>query len=55
LAIRWSSHSFGEVKAMCGRHGKPFVRLPAGYNPDQVAQQILAQCSEALQQAGAVR
>jgi hypothetical protein len=55
LAIRWSSHSFGEVKAMCDRHGKPFVRLPAGYNPDQVAQQILAQCSEALQQAGAVR
>ena len=55
LAIRWSSHSFGEVKAMCDRHGKPFVRLPAGYNPDQVAQQILAQCSETLQQAAAAR
>jgi hypothetical protein len=48
LAIRWSSHSFGEVKSLCDRHGKPLVRLPGGYNPAQVAAQILAQCGERL-------
>jgi hypothetical protein len=48
LAIRWSSHSFGEVQEFCGRHGKPLVRLPGGYNPNQVAAQIMAQCSERL-------
>src|SRR5206468_7485107 len=29
LAIRWSSHGFGEVKAFCDKYGKPLVRLPA--------------------------
>jgi hypothetical protein len=48
LAIRWSSHAFGEVKQFCDRYGKPLVRLPGGYNPNQVAAQILAQCSEQL-------
>ena len=48
LAIRWSSHSFGGVKRFCDRHGKPLVRLPGGYNPNQVAVQILAQCSGRL-------
>ena len=48
LAIRWSSHSFGEVKRLCERYGKPLVRLPAGYNPNQVAAQILAQGSGQL-------
>ena len=48
LAIRWSSHSFGEVQRICEAYGKPFVRLPAGYNPQQVARQILAQCSGRL-------
>lgn len=48
LAIRWSSHSFGDVKLFCDRHGKPLVRLPGGYNPAQVASQILAQCSDQL-------
>jgi hypothetical protein len=48
LAIRWSSHSFGEVRGLCERYGKPLVRLPAGYNPDQVALQIAQQVSEAL-------
>jgi hypothetical protein len=48
LAIRWSSHAFGDVKSFCDRHGKPLVRLPAGYNPNQVAAQILAQCSGQL-------
>ena len=48
LAIRWSSHSFGDVKPYCDRHGKPLVRLPGGYNPAQVANQVLAQCGEQL-------
>jgi hypothetical protein len=48
LAIRWSSHAFGEVKSLCERHGKPLVRLPGGYNPNQVASQVVAQCSGQL-------
>lgn len=48
LAIRWSSHAFGDVKPFCDRHGKPLVRLPGGYNPAQVAAQILSQCGERL-------
>ena len=51
LAIRWSSHSFGEVKDFCDKHGKPLVRLPSGYNPNQVAHQVLAQCGERLRSA----
>ena len=48
LAIRWSSHSHGDAQLFCERYGKPLVRLPAGYNPNQVAAQILKQCSERL-------
>ena len=48
LAIRWSSHSFGDVKQLGERHGKPLVRLPGGYSPNQVAAQIVSQCSEQL-------
>ena len=50
LAIRWSSHSFGDVKIDCDRLNKPLVRLPAGYNPQQVAVQILSQVSDQLRQ-----
>ncbi|WP_165226589.1 hypothetical protein [Aquisphaera insulae] len=50
LAIRWSSHSFGEVRRFCDRHGKPMVRLPGGYGVNQVAAQVVAQCSEQLQE-----
>src|SRR6202022_1331810 len=48
LAIRWSSHSFGDVREFCDRHGKPLVRLQAGYHPNQVALQIVSQCSGRL-------
>ena len=48
LAIRWSSHAFGDVKRLCDRHGKPLARLPGGYSPNQVAAQILSQCSGQL-------
>ncbi len=43
LAIRWSSHSYGVVRDFCEKHGTLFVRLPGGYNPNQVAHQILQQ------------
>jgi len=48
LAIRWSSHSYGEVSTFCERFGKPLVRLPGGYNPNQVSAQIMSQCSDRL-------
>lgn len=48
LAIRWSSHSFENVKSICDAHGKPFVRLPFGYGVNQVAHQILEQVSDQL-------
>jgi hypothetical protein len=48
LAIRWSSHAFGDVKQICDRHAKLLVRLPGGYNPNQVAAQILLQSSAQL-------
>jgi hypothetical protein len=48
LAIRWSSHAFGDVKQLCDRHGKLLVRLPGGYNPNQVAAQVLSQTSAQL-------
>ena len=48
LLIRWVSHSFGELKGVCERHGKPLVKLPGGYNPNQVAAAILGQASRRL-------
>lgn len=51
LAIRWSSHSYGEVKDFCERYGKPLVRLPAGYSPNQVAHQLLQQCGNRLRES----
>ena len=48
LAIRWSSHPFGDVRNFCEQYGKPLVRLPAGYNANQVAAQVLAQASSQL-------
>ena len=52
LAIRWSSHAFGDVRLFCDRNGKPLVRLPGGYSANQVAAQILAQCSGKLEGMG---
>ena len=37
------------MKQFCDRYGKPLVRLPGGYNPNQIAAQILAQCSGHLE------
>jgi len=49
LAICWSRHAFGDVKDFCDRYGKPLVRLPGGYNPNQLAAQIMNQRSERLE------
>jgi hypothetical protein len=43
MAIRSSSHSYGELKSLCDKYDKPFVRLKAGYNPSQVAKAIWEQ------------
>ena len=51
LAIRWSSHSFGDVKPWCDQYDKPLVRLPRGYNASQVAKEILEQASERLKRS----
>jgi hypothetical protein len=48
LAIRWSSHAFGDVKQFCDQYGKPLVRLPGGYSPNQVAAQIITQAGDQL-------
>jgi hypothetical protein len=45
LLIRWSSHSYGGLKQMSEEYGKRFVNLPRGYNPAQVAEEILKQVS----------
>ena len=55
LAIRWSSHSHGDIKEHCDRAGKPLVRIPGGYNPNQVASQILQQCSVQLETRKSLR
>ncbi len=48
LAIRWSSHGFSDVQTFCTQYNKPLVRLPGGYNPNQVAHQIMSQVSQQL-------
>lgn len=48
LAIRWASHSYADVADLCKRYGRPFVRLPGGYNPNQIAAQILQQAGDTL-------
>lgn len=50
LAIRFASHSYGELISECERYGKPFVRLPGGYASNQVAHQILKQASDRLRE-----
>jgi hypothetical protein len=48
LLIRWIRHGYGEVSTICERHDKPLVRVPAGYNADQLAALILEQCGRRL-------
>ena len=53
LMVRWASHSYHDLKPFCDQHGKLFVRLPGGYNPNQLASQIMAQCGYLLRQEAA--
>ena len=48
LAIRWASHAYGDIVETCKARGVPLVRLPAGYSPNRVAHDVLAQASEQL-------
>ncbi|MHB8972763.1 MAG: hypothetical protein ACYC3X_20675 [Pirellulaceae bacterium] len=45
LAIRWSPHGASDVSRFCVKYGKPLVRLPTGYNPNQVAAKLLKHCA----------
>jgi len=53
LAIRWSSHDYESVKLYCDQYGKPLVRLPGGYNANQVAHHIMSQAGDRLKAAAA--
>lgn len=55
LAIRWSSHAFTDLRLICRKHGKPLIRLPAGYSPNQVAAQIMNQASTQLRKRASRR
>lgn len=49
LLIKLNRHGVTEeLPAMCERHGKPVVRMTAGYNPEQVAAQIQKQVGKRL-------
>lgn len=43
LAIRWIRHALNDTRELAWKHQKPLVNLPGGYNPNQVAEQILRQ------------
>lgn len=53
LAIRWSSHDYDSVRTYCDQYGKPLVRLPGGYNANQVAHHIMSQAGDRLRAAHA--
>jgi hypothetical protein len=48
--IRWSRHRHGEADEIADKHGKAFVRVPSGTNPNAIARAILDQASERLGQ-----
>lgn len=50
LLIRWSRHGYGEVATLCERFDKPLIRVPAGYNPAQLAPLILEQGGRRLRE-----
>jgi hypothetical protein len=52
LLIRWIRHAMNEIAGVCTRHGKPLVRVPGGYNPEQIAPLILAQSGRRLSGSG---
>ena len=49
IPIRWISHGFADIRSYCDRYDKPLVRLPGGYNLNQVAFQIMQQAGKRLE------
>lgn len=47
--IRFSSHSYDEIAKDCKAAGKAYVRLTAGYSPNQIAAQVWEQISEQIE------
>lgn len=52
IMIRWCGHSFEDLQEAAEAAGKIFVRLPRGYNPTQIAHEIIRQASERLELPG---
>jgi hypothetical protein len=48
LAIRWANHDYADVNKYCQKYGKPFIRLRAGYNPNQIAHHVTEQAGDRL-------
>lgn len=49
VLVRFSGHAFVEdVRGMCDRYGKPYVRVPGGYGTNQIAHHVLKQASRKL-------
>jgi hypothetical protein len=49
LLIRWSSHSYGEVKQICRDHERALVRVKAGYSLNRIAVEICRQVIDQLE------
>lgn len=45
IAIRWMGHAHSEIMEVARRENIPFVKLPGGLNPEQVAYHIIQQAS----------
>lgn len=48
LRIASTKHEYGKVNAYCQKYETPIVRVQAGYNPNQIAVDILKQASDRL-------
>lgn len=48
VLVRFGDHAFSTLRKTANRHGKVFLHLPAGYNPNQVAHQIIEQADRQL-------
>ncbi len=54
VLIRLTGHLHAEeARRIAREEGKPCVQLPAGYNPEQIAEQVLTQVGEQLSRASA--
>ena len=49
LLVRWARHAYTDAKRRADRHGKSFIWVEGGYNPNGLANDILEQASERLE------